>query len=156
MRQRLLEARRKESGFTLIELLIVIVILGVLAAVVVLAVGAFQDRGQSAACKSDVKAVEVAVEAYRAKNGSYPTSLDILDDGTENYLRSIPATQTIGGTSSPTVSNQSFNGQADTTRPYYITYWTSAGSAIGSLPAHNAGEVWGDIRGGNVTKDCSA
>jgi prepilin-type N-terminal cleavage/methylation domain len=95
VRHRLLEARRKDSGFTLIELLIVIVILGVLAAVVVLAVGAFDDRGEEAACKSDVKAVEVAVEAYRAKNGSYPGSLDDLVSNTdENYLRSLPNTST--------------------------------------------------------------
>lgn len=87
MRQRLLEARRKESGFTLIELLIVIVILGVLAGIVVLAVGAFDERGEVAACKSDVKAVEVAVEAYHAKVGDYPDSLAAL---TTDYLRSVP------------------------------------------------------------------
>ena len=47
VRQRLREARKTESGFTLIELLIVIVILGVLSAVVVIAVGAFNDRGET-------------------------------------------------------------------------------------------------------------
>ena len=88
MRHRLLEVRRKDSGFTLIELLIVIVILAVLAGVVVLAVSAFDDRGEEAACKSDVKAVEVAVEAYRANNGAYPGSLqDLVDAG---YLREAP------------------------------------------------------------------
>ena len=64
------EAMRKrhagEGGFTLIELLIVIVILGILAAVVVFAVGGISDKGKSAACKSDVKNVEVAQEAYYA------------------------------------------------------------------------------------------
>ena len=44
--QRLRAARKNESGFTLIELLIVIVILGVLAGIVVFAVGAFNDRRQ--------------------------------------------------------------------------------------------------------------
>jgi general secretion pathway protein G len=88
VRHRLLEVRRKDSGFTLIELLIVIVILAVLAGVVVLAVSAFDDRGEEAACKSDVKAVEVAVEAYRANNGAYPGSLqDLVDEG---YLREAP------------------------------------------------------------------
>ena len=40
------EARENESGFTLIELLIVIVILGVLAAIVVFAVGGINDTAR--------------------------------------------------------------------------------------------------------------
>jgi prepilin-type N-terminal cleavage/methylation domain len=116
VRHRLLEARRKDSGFTLIELLIVIVILGVLAAVVVLAVGAFDERGEQAACKSDVKAVEVAVEAYRAKNSVYPGSLNDLVGGTENYLRSLP-----NENSDPNVAK------------YYVTYDSTTGKVQGVL-----------------------
>ena len=67
---------REQEGFTLIELLIVIVILGVLAAVVVFAVNGISDRGKASACKSDVKSVEVASEAYYAKNGSWATAID--------------------------------------------------------------------------------
>jgi general secretion pathway protein G len=63
--------RAGEGGFTLIELLIVIVILGILAAIVVFAVGGITDRGKASACKSDVKTIEVAEEAYFAKNGAY-------------------------------------------------------------------------------------
>src|SRR5262245_54798370 len=72
MYKRIREARRNESGFTLIELLIVIVILGVLAGIVVFAVSGINDRGQKAACQSDVKTIEVAAEAYYAKNSTYP------------------------------------------------------------------------------------
>jgi general secretion pathway protein G len=87
--QRIRAARQKESGFTLIELLIVIVILGVLAGIVVLAVGAFNERGEEAACKADLKAVEVAVEAYRAKNEAYPADLNALLGG--QFLREVPS-----------------------------------------------------------------
>jgi type II secretion system protein G len=69
-----LSQKRKEEGFTLIELLIVIVILGILAAVVVFAVGGITDKGTNAACKSDVKTLETAVEAYYAKNTAYPAA----------------------------------------------------------------------------------
>lgn len=92
MGQRRPEAALRQKGFTLIELLIVVVILGVLAAVVILAVGAFNNRGELAACQADVKAVEVAVEAYRANEGRYPESLDDLTVAPGNYLREVPNT----------------------------------------------------------------
>ena len=62
-----------QKGFTLVELLVVIVILGILAAVVVFAVGGSTDKAQTSACKAERSAVETAVEAYRASVGSYPT-----------------------------------------------------------------------------------
>jgi general secretion pathway protein G len=76
MRQRLTAATRNESGFTLIELLIVILILGVLSGIVVFAVSAFNNDGVAAACKTDVKSVEVASEAYYAKTGLRATAVD--------------------------------------------------------------------------------
>jgi prepilin-type N-terminal cleavage/methylation domain-containing protein len=86
--QRLRALRKNESGFTLTELLIVIVILGVLAGVVIIAVGAFDERGEVAACRSDKKSVEVAVEAYRAKENVYPPNMAALKP---LYLRELPS-----------------------------------------------------------------
>lgn len=57
-----------DDGFTLIELLIVIVILGVLAAVVTFSVSGITDTGQTSACKSDRQAVVTAEEAIRARS----------------------------------------------------------------------------------------
>jgi prepilin-type N-terminal cleavage/methylation domain-containing protein len=78
MLEQLRKARQEESGFTLIELLIVIVILGVLAGVVVFAIGGITDRGNTAACKADSKTIEVAQEAYYAKNTAYAGSVTLL------------------------------------------------------------------------------
>lgn len=83
-------ARTEESGFTLIELMIVIVILGVLAGIVIFAVGGITDNGNVAACKSDVKTVSVAVEAFKAKNGSYPSDLVTLTADPNKFLRLQP------------------------------------------------------------------
>lgn len=66
--------KSNDEGFTLIELLIVIVILGILATVVVFAVGGITNRGEKSACDADRSTIEVAIEAYRAQNGTYPTS----------------------------------------------------------------------------------
>ena len=91
MRNRIREARQNESGFTLIELLIVVVILGVLAGIVVFAVGAFNKEGEDSACKADVKNVEIAQEAYFAKhNSTYADDVQALI--TAKLLKEKPAT----------------------------------------------------------------
>jgi prepilin-type N-terminal cleavage/methylation domain-containing protein len=81
--------RSSERGFTLIELLVVIIILGVLSALVVLAVGAITDKGTGSACKTDRKHIEVAEEAYYAKNGAY---IDIAGLVSNKLLREAPET----------------------------------------------------------------
>lgn len=95
MLRRIREARENESGFTLIELLIVIIILGILAAIVVFAVGGITDRGNTAACKSDFKSVEIAQEAKFAQTGSYSgdgtMSVANVATLTPNYLKEAPS-----------------------------------------------------------------
>jgi prepilin-type N-terminal cleavage/methylation domain-containing protein len=64
--------KRNEGGFTLIELLIVIIILAILAAIVVFAVGTTGSNSKVAACQSDAKTFETALETYKAEVGVYP------------------------------------------------------------------------------------
>jgi prepilin-type N-terminal cleavage/methylation domain-containing protein len=78
MFERVRAARENESGFTLIELLIVIVILGVLSGIVVFSVAGITSRGKAEACKSTVSTVEVAGEAYYAKNDVYAANTAAL------------------------------------------------------------------------------
>jgi prepilin-type N-terminal cleavage/methylation domain-containing protein len=75
MLERIREAKKNEDGFTLIELLIVIVILGVLAAIVVFSVSGITDRGKASACQADVQTVTVAGEAYIAGPGDGKAAL---------------------------------------------------------------------------------
>ena len=94
-----LQEKRNEEGFTLIELLIVIIVLGILAAIVVFAVGTTRDDASASACKTDVKSVQLSAEAMKTKNGSYPAD---PSTGSGALLKSMPAgityAQTGGGT----------------------------------------------------------
>jgi prepilin-type N-terminal cleavage/methylation domain-containing protein len=90
--------KKNDEGFTLIELLIVIVILGILATVVVFAVGGITDRGQDSACDTDRATLEVAVEAYFAKAGHYPLDQDELIVGDYKFLRDVSTNYNITGT----------------------------------------------------------
>ena len=66
--------RVKETGFTLIEVLVVIVILGILAALVVPRVLERPDEARVIAAKSDIAAILAALKLYRLDNQRYPTS----------------------------------------------------------------------------------
>lgn len=77
---------RGQGGFTLIELLIVIAILGILAGVVVYAVGGTTDTAKKQACKTGRQTVETAVEAFKAdNNGTIPDDVDALVTG--NFIK---------------------------------------------------------------------
>ena len=83
-----------EEGFTLIELLIVIIVMGILAAIVVFALSGVTGLSAQTACNADAKSVEVAVQTYYTQTSSYPTSPSQLTSGAYQALRSWPSTPT--------------------------------------------------------------
>ena len=65
---------RRQQGFTLIEIMVVVIILGILAAIVAPnVIGRVGDAQRSAAI-SDIRGIEQALTLYRLDNFSYPTS----------------------------------------------------------------------------------
>jgi general secretion pathway protein G len=69
----------RETGFTLIEIMVVVVILGILAALVAPNVISRIDDAQINRAKQDVRAVESALHLYRLDNFRYPTTDQGLD-----------------------------------------------------------------------------
>lgn len=66
--------RRKQGGFTLIEIMVVIVILGILAALVVPRVMSRPDEARAVAAKQDINAMNQALKLYRLDNTRYPST----------------------------------------------------------------------------------
>ncbi len=69
-----LRSRRRNEGFTLIELLLVVVIIGILAAIVVPRLVGRSDEARIAAAKGDLKSINDALGQYEVDNGKYPNT----------------------------------------------------------------------------------
>lgn len=74
---------KQHKGFTIVELLIVIVVVGILAAIVIVAYNGVQNRANDAAVQSDLNNMAKAMQSYDVLNGAYP---DITDSAVRTSL----------------------------------------------------------------------
>lgn len=95
---------KKSSGFTLIEIMVVVVILGILAALIVPKIMSRPEQARMVKAKQDIHAIETALELYKLDNGFYPStdqglqalvtkpSTDPVPQNwkEEGYLREVP------------------------------------------------------------------
>lgn len=84
--------KKNEEGFTIAELLIVIVVLGILAAIAIPSFTGLQKRARRAELESNGRAIVLALEMYRIEKGKYPDTVDQIDDLTgslQNYLTNV-------------------------------------------------------------------
>jgi type IV pilus assembly protein PilA len=80
--------KNKEQGFTIVELLIVIVVIGILAALVITTFTGIQQKARNTERQTDIKAIHGQVEAYYAQNGRYPT-LDNMNNVSPTDFRTV-------------------------------------------------------------------
>jgi len=84
-------SRQSRAGFTLIELMVVIVILGLLAAVVVPKFIGATDDAKVAAAKTQVHAFRMALDMYKLKFGNYPKTAEglesLINNPKQNFLQ---------------------------------------------------------------------
>jgi len=69
----------KQAGFTLIEVMVVVIILGILAAVVVPNIMDKPDEARVTKSKQDIRALEEALNRYKLDNYDYPSTEQGLD-----------------------------------------------------------------------------
>jgi type II secretion system protein G len=79
----------KQEGFTIVELIIVVVVIGILAAITVVGYRGSQDRARDTARLSSLTEIRSALEAYRAEKGTYPNE---ATSGAWEYSYTSPAT----------------------------------------------------------------
>lgn len=65
---------RTNRGFTIVELLIVILVIGILAAITLAAFNGVQRKARDSDRKTDISAIKKALELYYVDNGTYPSS----------------------------------------------------------------------------------
>ncbi len=120
---------RNSRGFTLIELLIVVVIIGILAAIAIPKFANTKEKAYVAAMKSDLRNMVTAEESYFADQVSYTTSTTAV-----NFTPSTGVTMTIG-TATGTGWNATTSHNATTkTCGIYV------GSATAPIAGQNEGE----------------
>ena len=93
---------QKQKGFTIVEMIVVVVIIGILAAITIVSYTSVQQKSRDATRTSDITEVQKALEKYRAANGMYPSvgadntpyALTTLSTAlvTPGYLDKIPTT----------------------------------------------------------------
>ncbi len=74
MIQHNINSKRKDSGFTIVELLVVIVVIGILAAITIVSYTGVTNRAKGAQAKSNAASVITVAEAVNADNGVYPVT----------------------------------------------------------------------------------
>lgn len=100
----------RKSGFTLVEILIVVVILGILAAIIVPSFATVRDQASVGTTQTELEKVRRAVEVYQVRNeNSLPdvTAGDgtwgLLIEGTGEYLKDAPVNPYVGGANGKTI-----------------------------------------------------
>jgi general secretion pathway protein G len=89
---------KKEGGFTLLELLIVIVIIGILALLIIPNVTSAPKKARDTQRKTDMKAVQKALEEYYTSYNAYPVGTGQADSvlaaalttGNPPILKTVP------------------------------------------------------------------
>lgn len=120
----------KSSGFTIVELLIVVVIIGILAAITIVSFNGVQGRSKTASAQSAANTIQKKLEAFNAVNGSYPSNsanafglTSALSAVNEATLAGSGLTLTAAG-ANPTSANGTNTVRVDTCPTgYRITYY---------------------------------
>jgi prepilin-type N-terminal cleavage/methylation domain-containing protein len=142
---------KNEKGFTIVELLIVIVVIGILAAITIVAYNGVQSRARNSAAMSAAENVAKKLEAFNAATGAYPvnntTSNVTAQLATQNessltgsgLIIGAPATGTGGTTVRVDLCGATAPGAGVTATGYKVFRWDYSTGALATNPDETGG-----------------
>ena len=104
------------KGFTLLEVLIVVIIIGILAAIALPQYVATIEKARSGEAVANIGSLRTAIDRYWYQNGSVTTNLDQIDVDNPNNVTNKLYTYTVAD-----------DGTSSTTRAYTVTATRTAG-----------------------------
>jgi len=151
---------QSERGFTIVELLIVVVVIGILAAITLVAYNGVTARANTTSAKAAASSLIKKIEAYNAEKSGYPATIGALtasaDSGTSYY---VPTGTFVFVASNPTTAPANpatlvlskcgtGTNQAVVTG-YSTVYWDYQTSAVST--ALTTGVVTGTVNAATVS-----
>lgn len=152
--------RGEESGFTLVELLVVMLILGLLAAIAIPAFFNQRDKARDADAKSAARTAQTAIETYATDHGgSYTGATEGDLKGIEPTLNNL-ATGDLGVTPTESGKGYAVSAKSQTGNIFYIRRADTGETVLrctqpgkAGCPSAVGGEQEGDWGGGSGDGD---
>jgi general secretion pathway protein G len=130
-------ARRTAQGFTLVEILIVVVILGILAAIVIPQFTQASESARASSLVSQLQTIRSQLELYQVQhNGNYPTLTTNWDQMTQTTDAAGATTGADFGPYLQQAPRNSFTGNADLSGDNQSWDWDATNnSLVAVIPA---------------------
>jgi len=102
--------KRSLSGFTIVELLIVIVVIGILAAIAIVSYTGISQRAQNASLQSDLSNASTQLKLFQVDNSSFPATINCsIADSTTNKCVKYSNGNTYQYASNNSLNSQTFS-----------------------------------------------
>jgi prepilin-type N-terminal cleavage/methylation domain-containing protein len=136
-----IKSKELNGGFTIVELLVVIVVIGILAAITIVSYTGITAKANLSKSQGNGDSIGQVIDTYAAENGVYPGTAALVTAG-GSYAK-IPAGVTIGitapvtGTTATTYFQYFWCGASSTTaNGAKLLYWDSVANAVTTTPIY--------------------
>ena len=76
-----IKSYQRNRGFTIVELLVVIVVIGILAAITIVSYSGITAKANTARAQNNAQSIAQVIETYFAENGVYPSTTALVEGG---------------------------------------------------------------------------